>query len=59
MPAPETLAAILIALGALLTGLRLLQMRRGQIQRLIEGGAIFMTMENAMQEWLARQQPAS
>ena len=28
-------------------------------QRLIEGGAIFMTMENAMQEWLARQQPAS
>ncbi len=24
------------------------------IQRLIEGGAVFMTMERAMEEWLSR-----
>jgi hypothetical protein len=26
------------------------------IQRLMESGAVFMTMEAAMQEWLARRQ---
>ena len=26
------------------------------IQRLIEGGAVFMTMEQAQQEWVARRQ---
>ena len=25
------------------------------IQRLIEGGAVFSTMEDAMEEWLAQQ----
>jgi hypothetical protein len=28
------------------------------IQRLMEGGAVFMTMEQAMAEWLARNQGA-
>jgi peptidoglycan/xylan/chitin deacetylase (PgdA/CDA1 family) len=36
-------------------GHRMMMLER-LIQRLIEGGAVFMTMEDAMQDWLARRQ---
>jgi len=36
-------------------GHRMMMLER-LIQRLIEGGAVFMTMEEAMQDWLARRQ---
>jgi peptidoglycan-N-acetylglucosamine deacetylase len=36
-------------------GHRMMMLER-LIQRLIEGGAVFMTMEAAMHEWLARRQ---
>ena len=38
-------------------GHRMMMLER-LIQRLIEGGAAFMTMEQAMGEWLARNQGA-
>ena len=38
-------------------GHRMMMLER-LIQRLIEGGAVFMTMEQAMEEWLARNQSA-
>jgi peptidoglycan/xylan/chitin deacetylase (PgdA/CDA1 family) len=38
-------------------GHRMMMLER-LIQRLIEGGAVFMTMEQAMAEWLARNQSA-
>jgi hypothetical protein len=38
-------------------GHRMMMLER-LIQRLIEGGAVFMTMEQAMGEWLARNQVA-
>jgi len=37
-------------------GHRMMMLER-LIQRLIEGGAVFATMEDAMGEWLARRQP--
>jgi peptidoglycan/xylan/chitin deacetylase (PgdA/CDA1 family) len=38
-------------------GHRMMMLER-LIQKLMEGGAVFMTMEAAMQEWLARQNKA-
>jgi peptidoglycan-N-acetylglucosamine deacetylase len=38
-------------------GHRMMMLER-LIQKLIEGGALFTTMETAMHEWLARRQPA-
>ena len=38
-------------------GHRMMMLER-LIQKLIEGGALFTTMETAMHEWLSRRQPA-